>query len=176
VWDCDGIAYLNWDPVLNATSYIVERKLSTATTWTVLDAAWPTTTYEAFGYGTYNWRIKANCANGSGDYSVVSSYTARFNRFCDPNLRPNAKKAQMTLNPQPAQRQVNISLNWGKQAAGVLNIRNQYGVSLMQKTVRLTAGRNSMDTDISGLKPGVYILYLQADGQTISQRLVVGNQ
>jgi Secretion system C-terminal sorting domain len=177
-WDCEGVAYLYWDAVPNATSYVVERKFGASTTWTVLDPAWPIAgSYEAFGNGTYTWRIKANCGGGSGSYSVESTYIVRFGRWCDPYpyLRPAAQKAQLKLNPQPANGQVSISFNWEKQATGVITVRNQYGISLKQQQVQIRAGKNLVVTDISGIKPGMYFVYLRADGQTVSQKLVIGN-
>jgi hypothetical protein len=71
-------ANLAWTAVANATNYSVEYKLNSATTWTVLSAAQTTTTASLNGLtaGTaYNWRVRANCANGSGAYVSVNFTT-----------------------------------------------------------------------------------------------------
>ncbi|MBL7728639.1 MAG: fibronectin type III domain-containing protein [Dinghuibacter sp.] len=174
--DCAGYAYLSWNTVPGATSYQVERKLNSATTWTVEHTAWPDNNYEVYGFGTYNWRIKANCPGGSGEYSAVSTYICRFNRYCDLYPRIGTAKPQIVLNPQPAEHQVSISFNWVKPAQGTIYIRNQYGVNMVQIPVRLNQGMNKIDADISRLKPGIYIVQVLSEGQSISRSLVVGNQ
>jgi hypothetical protein len=70
-------ANLAWSAVANATSYSVEYKLNTATTWTVFNAAQTTTTASLTGLtpGTaYNWRVRATCASGTGAY-VSANFT-----------------------------------------------------------------------------------------------------
>ena len=68
---------LSWSPVVDATSYAVEYKLNSATTWTVLNATQTTATASLTGLtsGTaYNWRIRATCAAGAGAY-VTANFT-----------------------------------------------------------------------------------------------------
>lgn len=70
-------ANLSWTAVANATSYAVEYKLNTATTWTVISAAQTTTTatLTSLTAGTaYNWRVRATCAAGAGNY-VTANFT-----------------------------------------------------------------------------------------------------
>jgi len=71
-------ANLAWTAVANATNYTVEYKLNSATTWTVLSAAQTTTTASLTGLtaGTlYNWRVRANCTNGSATSTQVNFTT-----------------------------------------------------------------------------------------------------
>ena len=71
-------ATLTWSAVANATSYALEYKLNTTATWTVFNATLSTTTASLTGLtaGTaYNWRVRANCANGSGAYVSVNFTT-----------------------------------------------------------------------------------------------------
>ncbi len=71
-------ATISWTAVANATSYSVEYKLNTATTWTVLNAAQTTTTASLTGLteGTaYNWRVRATCASGTGNYATANFST-----------------------------------------------------------------------------------------------------
>ncbi len=71
-------ATLSWTAVANATSYGLEYKLNTSATWTVFNATLSTTTANLTGLtaGTaYNWRVRANCANGSGAYVSVNFTT-----------------------------------------------------------------------------------------------------
>ena len=71
-------ATLSWTAVANATSYALEYKLNTSATWTVFNVTLSTTTANLTGLtaGTaYNWRVRANCANGSGTYVSVNFTT-----------------------------------------------------------------------------------------------------
>ncbi|MEY2811513.1 MAG: hypothetical protein RI991_508 [Bacteroidota bacterium] len=68
---------LSWSPVVNATSYSIEYRLNTTTTWTVLNATQTTTTASLTGLNSgsaYNWRVRANCPAGSGAY-ISASFT-----------------------------------------------------------------------------------------------------
>ncbi len=70
-------ANISWTAVTNATSYAVEYKLNSATTWTVVNAAQATTSALLTGLtaGTaYNWRVRATCPAGAGAY-VSANFT-----------------------------------------------------------------------------------------------------
>jgi Metallo-peptidase family M12/Fibronectin type III domain/Secretion system C-terminal sorting domain len=176
---CNFTAYLNWSAVIGATSYTVERKRTTETVYTVLAANHPYTSIDAPGFGLYNWRVMANCPSGSGNYSAVGSYSVRYNsKICDPYLRPatGAGAINLKLNPQPADRQVNISFDADKQVSAILSVHDQFGVTFLRKTVRANSGSNTVQIDVSNLRPGIYVLKLQLDGKIGSEKLVVGKQ
>jgi hypothetical protein len=70
-------ANISWTAVANATSYAVEYKLNSATTWTVVNAAQTATSASLTGLtaGTaYNWRVRATCPAGAGAY-VTANFT-----------------------------------------------------------------------------------------------------
>jgi len=70
-------ANVSWTAVTNATSYAVEYKLSSATTWTVFIASQTTTSASLTGLASntvYNWRVLAACAAGPGAY-VQANFT-----------------------------------------------------------------------------------------------------
>jgi hypothetical protein len=61
-----------WDAVPGATSYRVEYKRTTSTTWLLAEAATPYTFSSispAVG-GLYNWRVQATCPGGTGGWAV----------------------------------------------------------------------------------------------------------
>ena len=71
-------ANLTWTAVANATSYAVEYKLNSAATWTVLNAAQTTTSASLTNLTTgtaYNWRVRATCPTGTGNYATVNFTT-----------------------------------------------------------------------------------------------------
>ena len=78
-------ANISWSAVTNATSYAVEYKLNSAATWTVLNAAQTTTTASLTGLtaGTaYNWRVRATCATGAGNYATANFTTTAAVALC----------------------------------------------------------------------------------------------
>lgn len=78
-------ANISWSAVTNATSYAVEYKLNSAATWTVLNAAQTTTTASLTGLtaGTaYNWRVRATCATGAGNYATANFTTTADVALC----------------------------------------------------------------------------------------------
>lgn len=82
-------ANLAWTAVANATSYAVEYKLNTATTWTVINAAQTTTTAALTGLtaGTaYNWRVRATCSAGAGAYVTANFTTTAVVTSCQSPL------------------------------------------------------------------------------------------
>jgi hypothetical protein len=69
-------ATISWGAVSGATSYNVQYKLGTATTWTTVTSA--TTSLAISGLTaatTYNYQVQAVCASGTGAYSTAASFT-----------------------------------------------------------------------------------------------------
>ncbi len=75
-------AGISWTAVPNAISYGVEYKLNTAATWTVLNAAQAGTSASLTGLTAatvYNWRVRATCAAGAGNYVQAANFTTLVN-------------------------------------------------------------------------------------------------
>jgi hypothetical protein len=70
-------AVVSWGAVSGATSYTLQYKLSTATTWSTVSGL-TSTTYNLTGLAslaTYNYQVNATCPAGTGNYSSASSFT-----------------------------------------------------------------------------------------------------
>jgi len=70
-------ATISWGTVTGATSYTLQYKLSTATTWTVVSGL-TTTSYSLTGLAsssTYNYQVNATCPAGTGNFSTVLNVT-----------------------------------------------------------------------------------------------------
>jgi len=66
-------ATLSWVPVAGATSYTVQYKLSTSSSWTTSGTI-STTSYNLSGLTadkTYNWQVKTDCSN----YSAIANFS-----------------------------------------------------------------------------------------------------
>lgn len=71
-------ANISWTAVANATSYAVEYKLNSAATWTVLNAAQAATSASLINLAAgsaYNWRVRATCPAGTGNYATANFST-----------------------------------------------------------------------------------------------------
>ncbi len=73
----DNVATVSWSAVSNVLSYAVDYKLNSATTWTSFATAQTATTANLSGLtqgSLYNFRVRATCAAGSGNY-VTANFT-----------------------------------------------------------------------------------------------------
>jgi hypothetical protein len=73
-------ANISWNAVTGATSYAVEYKTSSATTWTVLTKSQPGTTASLTGLTggtTYAWRIQSTCSAGPGGFVQSANFTTQ---------------------------------------------------------------------------------------------------
>lgn len=81
----NDVATVSWTAVANAISYAVDYKLNTATTWTSFATAQTATTANLSGLtqgSAYNWRVKATCTAGSGNY-VTANFTTTVPFVCN---------------------------------------------------------------------------------------------
>ena len=81
----ENVAALNWLAVTGAVSYAVDYKLNSATSWTSFSTAQNTTSANLSGLtaGTlYNWRVRATCTTGSGNY-VSANFTTTVPFVCN---------------------------------------------------------------------------------------------
>ncbi len=70
-------ATLNWSAASGATSYNLQRKLSTSSTWTTVTGL-TTTSYNVTGLtanSTYNFQVQTVCGGTSAAYSTAASFT-----------------------------------------------------------------------------------------------------
>jgi hypothetical protein len=78
----NNTATISWSAVSGALSYAVEYKLNSSATWTTFNAAQAATTANLTGLtqgSLYDWRVRATCTAGSGNYvSAQFTTTAPF--------------------------------------------------------------------------------------------------
>ena len=79
-------ATISWAAVTGAVSYDVDYKITTSNTWVSAAAATTLTSANltSLTQGTvYDWRVRANCAGGSGNYSLAQ-FTTTAPVVCNP--------------------------------------------------------------------------------------------
>ncbi len=71
-------ATLNWGAVSGATSYNVQYKLSSASTWSTINVSTTSATIVGLTAGsTYNYQVQTVCSSGSSNYSTAASFTTQ---------------------------------------------------------------------------------------------------
>lgn len=98
-------ATLNWGSVSGASSYNLQWKLSSASTWTDVTGL-TSTSYNLSGLtagSTYNFQVQANCNGTTGSYSAPASFTTQSGGGCsDPYEANNSRNAAKSITPGTA--------------------------------------------------------------------------
>lgn len=127
-------ATLSWGAVAGATTYSVQYKLSSSSTW-VTAGNTTSTSYNLTGLSAntaYNWRVKTDCS----DYSAAASFTTTNEGGGGTCTAPtNLTTTNVTAS--------SAKLNWGV-VTGASNYTVQYKTS--SSSVWLTAGTTSSNT------------------------------
>jgi hypothetical protein len=89
-------ATVSWTAVSGATSYDVDYKLNSTSTWT--NAATATTSLSAnlsslAAASLYDWRVRTNCASGSSAYTQAQFTTQAVSGGCGTAFEPNETQA-----------------------------------------------------------------------------------
>jgi len=85
-------ATLSWTAGSNAVSYLVEYKLSSASTWTTLAAATTATSVPVTGLTAstaYDWRVTTNCSASTSTAATASFTTTAVASGCAAAFEPN---------------------------------------------------------------------------------------
>jgi hypothetical protein len=81
----DNTATISWNAVANAISYAVDYKLNSSATWTSFATAQTGTSANLTGLiqgSLYDWRVKATCSAGSGNF-VQAQFTTTAPFVCN---------------------------------------------------------------------------------------------
>ncbi len=175
-------ADLFWDPVPGASTYRVEYKRTTSTTWLLAEAATPyNSSYISTNVGgLYNWRVQATCPGGTGDWAAA---TVRIlaGRACDFNpLRSGAKTSigkssngKLKVTPQPANNELTVSYQSDDNSPVNIVLINQLGSLVMRNNTVINKGANTIRLNVSNIPAGTYVLRLTMKGKTETARLVI---
>jgi len=107
----------------------------------------------------FYYRIKQCDVNGACKYTDVKS--VRFDKYAKP-----------VLYPKPAENVLNI-LYTGNGAIKIdIIITDEIGRVLIKETKTVSAGRNNLQTDISKLKPGTYIVIINDGTEKWTENLI----
>jgi hypothetical protein len=138
----NNTATLNWTAVSGASSYRVEYKLNSSATWILVDSALAATTFNLSGLtqgSLYDWRVRAKCAAGNGNY-VSAQFTTTAPFVC------NAPASSSTTNITTS----TATINWTA-VSGAVSYAVDYKLSTDTTWTVATASTASLSVSLSGL-------------------------
>jgi hypothetical protein len=133
-------AIVSWAAVASALSYDVDYKLNTATTWTNIATGTTATSANIAGLtqGTlYNWRVRATCSAGSGNY-VAAQFTTSAPCGTPATLASSAITSS------------SATVSWGA-VSGAISYAVDYKLNTSATWTTATASTASTSVSISGL-------------------------
>jgi hypothetical protein len=135
-------ATLTWGAVPGATTYTVQYKLSSSSTW-ITAGNTTSTSYNLSGLSantTYNWQVKTDCSN----YSATANFTTTSGGGSSCSAPTNLTTTNVTTS--------SAKFNWGA-VSGASNYTVQYKMN--SSSTWLTAGTTSANTyTINSLSAG----------------------
>ena len=138
----DNTATVSWNAVANAVSYAVDYKLNTSGTWTSFSTAQAGTSANLTGLtqgSLYDWRVKATCASGSGNF-VAAQFTTTPPFIC--NAPSGLSSSAITTS--------SATVSWGA-VSGAVSYDVDYKLASSGTWINSISGTASTSTSISGL-------------------------
>jgi photosystem II stability/assembly factor-like uncharacterized protein len=79
----------------------------------------------------------------------------------------------LQLYPNPTRSELNLRFQSQKAGQGVVKLQNAVGQVMYQQPLQIAPGENSIQLSLSDLSAGLYILSLEAHGESLHSRVVV---
>lgn len=159
-------AQLAWGAVSSATSYDVDYKLTSSATWinaATATAATSTTLTGLSASASYDWRVRANCSSGSGNYAAAQFSTIA--QGCTDQLEPNNTAA--TAAP--------ITVGVTYNALIAVNGDNDYYAfnnTPTLKKIRVSLTNLPVDYDMKLYRPSGALTATSQNGGTASEQII----
>ena len=124
---------------------------------------------------TYEWKVRANCANGSSSaFSAVATFTTA---ACVASSKTSAEWdgdfKTFSLQPNPANSLVTINYFTDTNSQINIKVMDMTGRIVLQQNTTITEGDNSIDLPTNNLPQGYYVVEAN-DGTTQSyQKLLI---
>jgi Metallo-peptidase family M12/Secretion system C-terminal sorting domain len=173
-------ADLYWTAVPNATTYRVEYKRTTSTTWLVAETATPyTNTYIEGPASLYNWRVQATCPNGVSEWAnatvrILGGRACSFLRSGTITTSiGKSSNGKLKVTPQPANNEITISYEADDNSLVNMAIISQLGSTILRNNTMVNKGANTMRINVSNIPAGTYILRLSMKGKIETARIVI---
>ena len=164
---------LQWGTSDNASSYLVEYKLTSQSDWTSVVTTenfllLENLTPESF----YDWRVRSICEKFT-DTSYLSSQLP-FNTLSTGNGLANEQEPSgFEIYPNPAGSLFTVILFQQTRSTITLSLINQLGVVVSEETWPAAAGTFQKDVHLQNLPTGVYTVQVTSGSRISRQQLVI---
>jgi len=138
----NNTATVSWNAVANAVSYAVDYKLNSSGTWTSFSTAQTGTSASLTGLtqgSLYDWRVKATCASGSGNF-VAAQFTTTAPFIC--NAPAGLASSAITSS--------SATVSWGA-VSGAVSYDVDYKLASSGTWINSITGTASTSRTITGL-------------------------
>jgi hypothetical protein len=115
----------------------------------------------ALAPGEYNWRVVCGCSLTPPYDLTPNSATATFSIGSSAiglAATGGATNFGLSLSPNPAVQDLNLSVNAGAEANQVITVTDLAGRTVMQKDTQVAEGLNTIRMDVSALSAGTYLI------------------
>ncbi len=162
-------ATLSWTAVSGATSYNVQYKTSTATTWTTTSTTGTSLALSGLTAGTsYNYQVQSVCAAGNGNYTASSFTTTANTTTCtDAYESNNSLSAAKTI-------AVNTNIT-ALISSSTDNDYFKFTNTSTQKNIRISLTNLPADYDVRLYKSNGTQVASSANGGTTSETIKYNN-
>jgi hypothetical protein len=168
-YNASGEVALQWNTIKDATSYILERKTSAQTGYSIIsELASATTSYadKTPGLGEIHYRVRAvsstSESGGYGQATVVASVVTGIEQ----------PQEMFHLYPNPVKAGDNLVVSFGKHVSGTLFINNNAGIKYASKQVKR---KSDVSIPAKNWPAGIYILQFQSGEQRMSKTFLLSN-
>lgn len=138
----DNTATISWSAVSGAISYAVDYKLNSTATWTSFATAQTTTTATLTGLtqgSLYDWRVRATCSAGSGNF-VTAQFTTTAPFVCNAPSGLTATNITST----------GATLSWGA-VTGAASYAIDYKLNSSATWISAATANTTTSITVSGL-------------------------
>ena len=159
-------ATISWTAVSGASSYNVQYKPSTATTWTTTTSTTASKSLTGLTASTtYNYQVQAVCSGGSSVYSSASSFTSSaVTTTCTDAYEPNESRTAAKL----------IAVNTN--ISGLISTATdkdylKFSNTSAQPNIKLTLSNLPADYDLKLYNSAGTLLYTSQNGSTTAETI-----
>ena len=164
-------ASVTWVATTGATSYTVQYKKSTATTWTSVSTT--TAGYNFTGLTastTYNWQVRTNCSSGSSTFSAGPNFTTQ------ATISTSCTDAYETNNSQSAAKTISVNTNVSAVIGTSTDIDwFKFSNTSTAKNIRVTLSNLLADYDLRLYNSAGTLLYTSANGGNAIEQIKYNN-
>jgi hypothetical protein len=160
-------ASLSWGAVSGATSYTVQIKPSTSSTWTSYTTTGASYSASPLTAGiSYNWQVRTNCSSGSSAYTAGANFTttSTCSDVFEPNNSLSAAKVITVNTNVSALISTSTDIDWFK-----------FTNTSAAKNIRISLTNLPLDYDLRMYNSAGTLLYSSENAGTTAETITYNN-